>query len=972
MKSTRKTGPLPGGEQNKTDDLSAEGTKSTEKHPRAKKLEKTSAVKDHQGAEWELESSEERFRKMFDNGPLGMAVSDSQYHFVRANTTFCQMLGYTEQEIKALSFKDITLPDDLGDSIEKVHQLEQGIISVYKTEKRYITRNKDIIWGSLTLSQIRGSDKTIQFFLVMIEDITERKRAEETIELLRKSIDIHYDGAYWTDGDNKFIYVNDAGCKALGYTREELIGKTFSFINPRATPEAMARTWETLRNKGFFTIESMHRRKDGSEFPVEIVTTYVQSGGKEYTCGFARDITDRKRAEVGIRQSEERYRTLAEATQDIIIITNLDGDLEYINRFAAARLGMNPDSISGKNLGEVFPKDVTSRQLENIKKVFKNNEPLYVEATTPLAGNEFWLGTWLFPLKDETGKVKSVLIDSRDITVIKQAEQSLRASESRFRGLFEDSPISLWEEDFSQVKQQIENLRGQGVLDFREYLKTHSDVVLELVKKIRIIDANKATLALVGAANKEQLIENLKKIMRIDDAENYVDEFASIAEGKTEFEWEGINHTLKGDELTVSLRWSAAPGYTDSLEKVLVSMIDISERRRAEKALALRTEELRQRNEELTRLNDQAELRMARLVSMRTIDMAISGSFDLSVVLGIILDQVTGQLGSHAADILVFSQGSQAFKYSSGKGFHTQGLEHSKYMFGSDLAWRVVRERRRVEISDMKAQSTVLQRTPDLSGENFLSYIGVPLVSKGQVRGVLEVFHRVQLNPDREWYNYLEMLAGQAAIAMDNSALFEHIQNSNTELGVAYDSTLMGWAYALELRALEPDGHIRRVDNLTTRLAQAMGLNDKELVNIHRGAILHDIGKMGVPDSITLKPGSLTDEEWVIMRKHPQYAYDMLSPITYLRQALDIPHYHHERWDGSGYPRGMKGDGIPLAARIFAVVDVFDALISDRPYRKAWSEMKALEYIQQKSGVEFDPQVVNVFLEQVAGKGPGA
>ncbi len=847
MKSTRKTGPLTGGGQDKTDDLSAQGTKSTEKHPRAKKLEKTPGVKDHQRAEWDLESSEERFRKMFNNAPLGMAVSDSQYHFVRANTLFCQMLGYTEEEIKTLSFKDITHPEDLGDSVEKVHELEKGTISVYKTEKRYITRSRDIIWGSLTLSQIRGSAEEVQFFLVMIEDITERKRAEETIELLGKSIDIHFDGAYWTDGDNKFIYVNDAGCKALGYTREELIGKTFSDVNPRATAEALARMWQTLRTKGSFTVESMHRRKDGSEFPVEIVTSYVKFGGREYSCGFARDITDRK-----------------------------------------------------------------------------------------------------------------------------FAEHTLRASETRFRGLFEDSPISLWEEDFSLVKQEIENLKGQGVLDFRDYLSTHPDVVLELVKKIRIIDANKATLALVGAANKEQLIENLKKIMRIDYAENYVDEFASIAEGKTEFEWEGINHTLRGEELTVSLRWSAAPGYTDSLEKVLVSMIDISERRRAEKALSLRTEELRQRNEELTRLNEQAELRMARLVSMRTIDMAISGSFDLSVVLGIILDQVTGQLRSHAADILVFNQGSQAFKFSSGKGFHTPGLEHTKYKFGGDLAWRVVRERHRVEIADLKAQANVLQRSPDLSGEGFLSYIGVPLVSKGQVRGVLEVFHRVQLNPDREWYNYLEMLAGQAAIAMDNSALFEHIQNSNTELETAYDGTLVGWAYALELRALEPEGHIRRVDNLTTRLAQAMGLNDKELVNIHRGAILHDIGKMGIPDSIMLKPGPLTDEEWVIMRKHPQVAYDMLSPITYLRQALDIPHYHHERWDGTGYPRGMKGDGIPLAARIFAVVDVFDALISDRPYRKAWSESKALDYIRQKSGVEFDPQVVSVFLERIAGKGTGA
>ena len=442
----------------------------------------------------------------------------------------------------------------------------------------------------------------------------------------------------------------------------------------------------------------------------------------------------------------------------------------------------------------------------------------------------------------------------------------------------------------------------------------------------------------------------------------------SIAEGKTEFEWEGINHTLEGEELTVSLRWSAAPGYEDSLGKVLVSMVDVTERKRVEKALALRTEELRQRNDELTRINEQAEHRMQRLMSMRTIDMAISGSFDVGVVLGIVLDQVTSQLGSQAADILLFSQGGQTFKFSCGRGFRNQGLEHSHYKFGSDIAWRIIRERRKVEISDLKAQVNALQRTPNLSDEDFLSYIGVPLVSKGQVRGVLEIFLRERLTLDQEWYNYLEMLAGQAAIAIDNADLFEHMQSTNTELVMAYDSTLTSWANALEMRALEPKDHTRRVDNLTTRLAQGMGLSGNDLVNAHRGAMLHDIGKMGLPDSILLKPGPLTEEEWELMRKHPQIAFEMLSPISYLRPALDIPYYHHEKWDGTGYPRGLKGENIPLAARIFAVVDVWDALTSDRLYRKAWSEAEALEYIREQAGHHFDPLVAKNFLELSIGK----
>jgi HD-GYP domain-containing protein (c-di-GMP phosphodiesterase class II) len=182
---------------------------------------------------------------------------------------------------------------------------------------------------------------------------------------------------------------------------------------------------------------------------------------------------------------------------------------------------------------------------------------------------------------------------------------------------------------------------------------------------------------------------------------------------------------------------------------------------------------------------------------------------------------------------------------------------------------------------------------------------------------------------------------------------------------MAYDSTLEGWASALELRDNETEGHTRRATELTTRLAQAMGIKENDMVHIYRGALLHDIGKMGVPDSIVLKPGPLTEDEWVTMRKHPQYAYDMLSPISYLRLALDIPYCHHEKWDGTGYPRGLNEEQIPVAARIFAVVDVWDALTSDRPYRKAWTAEKAIDFIREQAGKHFDPKVVEIFLREV-------
>ena len=365
---------------------------------------------------------------------------------------------------------------------------------------------------------------------------------------------------------------------------------------------------------------------------------------------------------------------------------------------------------------------------------------------------------------------------------------------------------------------------------------------------------------------------------------------------------------------------------------------------------------------EHSRLNAQTEKHMHQLLALRTIDMAISSSFDLSMTLGVLLDQITRLLGVHAVDIVAFNAPTQTFKFSCERGFRNHTLHHMQIKFGAGYAWSLVRERQMIVVPDIRTETDGLQRTPDLSGEQFVTYIGLPVLAKGQVKGVLEVFQREPLVLEPEGYAFLEMLAGQAAIAIDNSELFEHLQNSNAELGMAYDSTLEGWANALELRDKETEGHTRRVAELSTRLAQNMGVRENDILQVYRGALLHDIGKMGVPDSIVLKPGPLTEEEWVIMRKHPQYACDMLSPIAYLRQALDIPYCHHEKWDGTGYPRGLKGAQIPMPARIFAVVDVWDAITSDRPYRKAWQKEIAVQYIQEQSGKHFDPEVVKVFL----------
>jgi putative nucleotidyltransferase with HDIG domain len=246
--------------------------------------------------------------------------------------------------------------------------------------------------------------------------------------------------------------------------------------------------------------------------------------------------------------------------------------------------------------------------------------------------------------------------------------------------------------------------------------------------------------------------------------------------------------------------------------------------------------------------------------------------------------------------------------------------------------------------------------------EKLISYVGVPLISKGDLKGVLEVFHRSPLLLDQEWIEFLENLANQAAIAIDNAALFENLQLSNVELSRAYEDTIEGWSRALDMRDHETEGHTRRVADAAVKLAQACGVNQSDLLHIRRGALLHDIGKVGIPDRILLKAGGLTQEEWVIMKRHPVLAFELLSPISFLRPAIDIPYCHHEKWDGSGYPRGLRDETIPLYARIFSVIDVWDALRSDRPYRRGWKNNEVIDYLKSQTGAQFDPKVMEVFL----------
>lgn len=352
-------------------------------------------------------------------------------------------------------------------------------------------------------------------------------------------------------------------------------------------------------------------------------------------------------------------------------------------------------------------------------------------------------------------------------------------------------------------------------------------------------------------------------------------------------------------------------------------------------------------------------MQVDQLSSLRKIDRAIISTLDSHQIFEVVLDQFHQQLQVDAASIYLIDPKSRLLYIANGQGFNMHTFQQL------DLAEQTLEHGK---ILVLNAEANGRNEVPYPSSflnNGILQCISVPLYSNEEAIGVLEGYYRSNIDIMPEWLEFTETIAGQTAIAVEHVRLMERYQNLNDELLLAHETILEGWAKALEFKDRETKGHSYRVTDMTLKIGQELGLNDKELVNMRRGALLHDIGKMGIPDTILLKPGPLDDREWAVMKQHPLYAQEFLNGIGFLKSAMIIPLYHHERWDGSGYPFGLSGKDIPLPARIFAVVDVWDALSFDRPYRDAWSEPEVLKYIEKNRGILFDPEIVDTFMRLV-------
>ncbi len=854
--------------------------------------------------------------------PVRVFWKDKNLVYLGCNAAFAHDAGLTDP-------KDVIGKDDyqMGwrDQAELYRGDDRQVIesgsSKLFIEEPQMTPEGNIITLLTSKVPLQNSKGEVIGVLGMYMDITARKRVEEA---LRES-----EGRFRIALENSPIVVFNQDLELRytwiynphpGFDSQTMLGKTDAELLLADDAARLIEIKRRVLETGVTARAEVRVTIGGQVFFYDLTVEPLHDPSGNIigvTCA-SLDITERKRAQEALRASEERFRALIENASDMIVAITVEGNLSYVSPAVQRISGYQVDEALGRNIVEFIHADDMPFALESLasRSQISGLAPAPIELRFRHKD-----GTWRIVevlgnnLVDHPA-IAAIVLNVRDITARKQGEAALRESESKFRTLVAHLPIVVYMnpvDDASStlyISPQIEKLAGytpeEWLADQKLWLKSlHPDDRQHVLEQIAKTNQSGAPFELDYrlTARDGSLVWVHDQLVKVNDAE-----------GMPQY-WQGI-------------------------------MIDITQRKQAE-------EMIRRQVDYLTALQD--------------IDRTIASALDMYQSLDALIAKAVSLLGVDAAAVLLIHTPNHTLEFAAGEGFRKNTARGSMVNQDETYAGRVAVKHRMVKIPNLKEEAENLFLTSRLKGEDFVSYHGLPLIIKGKVIGVLEVFQRSLIKRDQEWLDFLNALAGQAAIAISNAQLFENLQQSNSELVQAYDATIEGWSRALDLRDKETEGHSQRVTEMTVRLARTYGLSEAELEQVRWGSLLHDIGKMGVPDGILLKPGALTDEEWIVMRKHPTFAFEMLSPIRFLRLALDIPYCHHEKWDGTGYPRGLKGDQIPLTARIFAIVDVWDALTSERSYRAAWSEEEAEIYIQNSSGTYFDPKAVDIFM-QVIGR----
>ncbi|MBN1439842.1 MAG: PAS domain S-box protein [Anaerolineales bacterium] len=998
-------------------------------------------------AESALRDSFEKFRSIFENSSVGITLFGMDRRYRMVNPAFCAITGYGEEELLGMEFLDITHPEDVESSRRVMQDVLEGGGRTVRFAKRYVRKDGGTVWADVSSAVVFGADGKPSHFVTHVLDVTDRLKTEEA---LWKSegragamvASAPY-GVTFVDGDGRVTYANAAAERILGLQKSRIVGRAYDDPEWKITapdggpfpPEELPFPRVKSSGKPVYDIEHAVERETGERTVLSVngAPLCAPDGSFAGMVSAIRDITAERQAELALRESEERYRSLfdhslegiglsqgnriVDVNRSLLEIFGYDDLEEFRSIPLMDHLAPESRETVRRMMEEARGGTVTDRRF-TYSVIRKDGLRRELEIST----SHLWLGKTLYTLST-----------FRDITEKQKAENELRALALRHQALLDAIPEIVMEVDARKVYIWANpaglSFFGADVVgkEAAEYFEGEQDTYARVQSVIngtedtiyveswqRRRDGQKRLLAwwcrtlrngrgeAAGALSSarditeqrqaEEQIENLSRfpmenpnpVMRFAPdgvllfantaSRSFLDLWriapgqavpggfrARLGEAYERNEIRDVETAVADRVFSCFLTPVRKAGYVNVYGR------DITEIKQARSALERQAEELRSRNEELARLNALNENQVRRLTAMRAIDTAIASSFKLELVLNILLGQLTDLLNVPAADVLIYQPDLQTFRMACARGFRGPLPLQSYPRKMDSYANQATQSRRLVRVPRLEERTDGAKIYPKIAGEEFRSYLCLPLLTKGSAKGVLELFFRDSSELDADAESFLGLVAGQAAIAIDNAELFEGLQASNDELNLAYNDTLTGWARTLELREHSMEGESQRLADWTVRLAKALGCGDKELTHIYRGAILHDIGMMGIPESILRKAEPLSQEDWEVLRGHPVHARDLLASVNYLRPAIDIPYCHHERWDGTGYPRGLSGTQIPWAARIFAVVDVWDAMRSARPYRPAWSDSDARDYIHRQAGGHFDPKVVEAFFEVVAG-----
>jgi PAS domain S-box-containing protein/putative nucleotidyltransferase with HDIG domain len=887
---------------------------------------------------------EETFQWLFSRGPVPMWIVDPESLVVMdASPAALEQTGVEIERVLGKSFLDFLPMPETRRSFLQFLERNGSAESAWQGPLRGQTGS----WQEVQLRPDRVEWNGRSALLIAAQPV------QNELSQWADAFEYSAQGISMSDPHTNQVRVcNPAFARLVGRTVDEVKGMPISELYEPAERERVMRMVEQGDRDGYVQYESAYLRPDGTVIPVQVDVVSVRDSQSRllYRVATAQDIRRHVQAESGLREVKERLEE-AEARASLgsweFEISTGQG---WWSKQMFEMTGFDPqEGVPSweRYLEFIHPEDRDyMRQVEEM--MHRGIEPPSQEfRSNPQRGPlRIFLPT-VHATRNRHGKLIKFGGTIMDVSEQKRVEEEVRRRNEELSTLYE-------------LSTALRKTRTS-----RELI----EVVLE--HTLEILQAQSGYMALLDEEQKQFTITFAAGRWKEAQGSQY-----SIHEGLSGITVRSsqpvVTENYSTEPKALPLEWPPASGPAVFVPlRSEVELLGVMALARDQGAPAFVKDNVRLLSSigDLTgnalrrqNLFEMDRKRLNQIQALHRIDLAITGLDSLEDTLSVLLEEVCSQQKVDAAAILIYEEDSGELVCRQSRGFHNPENAEIRLKAGDGLAWLALGERRVVRAAEMPHSFAACPRLRSAQEEGFLEYFTAPLVTRGKAQGVLEVFNRSPLQISEDWTSFLRALAEQAAIAIADAALVSGLQAANQALIEAYDATIIGWSNALDMRDKETEEHTLRVTELTLRLARSMGVGEEDLKHIRRGALLHDIGKMGVPDSILNKPVQLNEEEEEIMRRHPQLAYDLLKPIEYLRQALEIPYYHHEHWNGQGYPNGLKGEDIPLSARIFAVVDVWDALRSERPYAPAWPEDQVLGYIRDLSGVQFDPQVAEAFL----------